>query len=434
MQAMDRPQTIDILCKVVDNYGDIGVVYRLAKALSELDPTLSLRLHVDDLGAFAALCPDVDPAAEIQRVRGWTIVRWNSSWEGLRAPPPRLVLECFACGRPERFEEILFDPADRSTRYIVNIEHLTAEPWASDFHRLPSATRSGLVKKVFFMPGFESDTGGLIIDGAFREALARWNGYRRGTEGRQKRRDDERSSSPEAPLRVSAGDSLARARRELAAKAGLALPPGAEKAFWVPIFSYERAYRRIVGDLAAFGEMAGSAAPLCATKIVGRPILALAAAGRSQSSFMAAWEAAGRPFSAIALPFLPQETWDELLLAADFSIVRGEESLARAALAGRPFLWHAYLQDGGHHQVKVRALLDRMRPYFAAEDFPLLEGLWLAFNDRLEERPEAGGNEPLLPFLRRAQVLETSFSAFARDLVGFGDLAAHLVTFLHELV
>ena len=44
--------TIDILCKVVDNYGDIGLVYRLARALSELEAGPSLRLIVDDLHAF----------------------------------------------------------------------------------------------------------------------------------------------------------------------------------------------------------------------------------------------------------------------------------------------------------------------------------------------------------------------------------------------
>jgi len=409
---MGERATIDILCKVVDNYGDIGVVYRLAKALSDLDPGLSLRLHVDDLAAFAALCPEVDPAAELQRVRGWTVLRWNSDWPGLREEPPRIVLECFACGRPERLEDILFDPANPSTRWVINVEHLTAEPWAIDFHRLPSATRSGLVKKAFFMPGFSPGTGGLVVDRRFREGLERWRALA-GGDGR-------------VLARRAAG------RRELSARAGLELPAGAESAFWVPVFSYERSYRRIVEDLTAFGSTAfgsGDAANGTPT-----PVLALVAAGRSQPCFLDAWEAAGRPFPALALPFLPQESWDEFLLAADFSIVRGEESLARAALAGRPFLWHAYLQESGHHQVKVRALLERMRPLFAAEDFALLERLWLAFNERLQEGLEAGGDEPLLPFLRRAEALAPAFAAFADELLDLGDLAANLVTFIREIV
>ena len=55
MMARERREarvTVDILCKVVDNYGDIGVVYRLAKALSALDPALKIRLSVDNLAAL----------------------------------------------------------------------------------------------------------------------------------------------------------------------------------------------------------------------------------------------------------------------------------------------------------------------------------------------------------------------------------------------
>lgn len=418
--------TIDILCKVVDNYGDIGVVYRLAKALTEVgsalgadpDEGLSLRLHVDDLAAFRALCPEVDPTAEVQHIRGWTVLRWNCPAESRLHPRPRVVLECFACGRPERFEELLFDPTDPEIRTIVNVEHLTAEAWADDFHRLPSATRSGLVKKVFFMPGFTAGTGGLLIDRAFRVARDTWENLREeGNKG--------------IGFQESARAELGNARRELAARLGLALPAGAEAAFWVPVFSYERDYSGIVADLATWADRPRTTA----SKPVGaaRP-LALVAAGRSQTCFMGAWEAAGRPFPALELPFLAQEDWDELLLASDFPIIRGEESLARAALSGRPFLWHAYLQEGGYQLVKVRALLERLHPYFAPDDYATVEELWLAFNDRVEESPRAGGAEPLLPVLERAEALVPGFSAFAADLSGLGDLAANLVTFIRRIV
>ncbi|MDE6349393.1 MAG: elongation factor P maturation arginine rhamnosyltransferase EarP, partial [Treponemataceae bacterium] len=42
-------KNITILCKVVDNFGDIGFVYRLARALTERDGQLRLRLIVSDL-------------------------------------------------------------------------------------------------------------------------------------------------------------------------------------------------------------------------------------------------------------------------------------------------------------------------------------------------------------------------------------------------
>ncbi|HNY21009.1 MAG TPA: elongation factor P maturation arginine rhamnosyltransferase EarP, partial [Treponemataceae bacterium] len=163
--------TVDILCRVVDNLGDIGFVYRLARALSEQPDAPRLRLIVDDLAAFASLCPGVDPDAGFQRVGEWPVARWENPGAGavseFTARRPRVVLECYACGRPDWFEEILFDEADTEPRNIVNLEYLTAEPWARDFHRLPSLTRSPLVRKSVFMPGFESGTGGLLIDRGF---------------------------------------------------------------------------------------------------------------------------------------------------------------------------------------------------------------------------------------------------------------------------
>ena len=52
----------DIFCTVVDNFGDIGVTWRLARQLvAEHD--LAVRLWVDDLGAFVRLCPEADRQA-----------------------------------------------------------------------------------------------------------------------------------------------------------------------------------------------------------------------------------------------------------------------------------------------------------------------------------------------------------------------------------
>lgn len=54
--------TWDVFCSVVDNFGDIGVTWRLARQLvAEHD--LDVRLWVDDLPAFARLCPELDVQA-----------------------------------------------------------------------------------------------------------------------------------------------------------------------------------------------------------------------------------------------------------------------------------------------------------------------------------------------------------------------------------
>lgn len=382
--------TIDILCRVVDNFGDIGVVYRLARALSELENAPALRLIVDDLLAFSRLCPAVDSRPAVQSVGGWTVADWSGAAAGFfRAERPRVVVECFACGRPDWYEELLFDPADPEDRLIVNLEYLTAESWAEDFHRLPSVTRSGRVRKAMFMPGFAAGTGGLIQD---RRFMALRGAY--GDGGRR------------PALRRALLDSL-----------GLSVPPDAEELFWVSVFSYERDYAAVVRDLADFCR--------------DRPLLVFSAAGRSSAPFLGAWEAAGSPFPVVDLPFLAQEAWDELLLASDFSVVRGEESLSRAALGGRPFLWHAYIQEGDHQLLKVRALLDRIRPFAEAADWDALERLSLAFNDRSAAMaPGMFGAA-----LRRAAEdgsFRRAFSAWSSSVVSVGNLAPALLTFIRE--
>ena len=165
---------VTILCRVVDNYGDIGFVYRLSRNLSELAPEIKLRLVVSNLESFAAMAPGLDPHKAVQQYRSWTVLDWNAS-DVCKAEytknPPTLILECFQCSRPEWLDDILFAPGRTQEVQIINIEYLTAEEWADDVHLLKSGTRSALVKKVNFMPGFTEKTGGLVIDSEFASSL-----------------------------------------------------------------------------------------------------------------------------------------------------------------------------------------------------------------------------------------------------------------------
>ena len=59
----------DIFCTVVDNYGDVGVAWRLARQLAG-EHAIAVRLFVDDLHALARLAPEIDAATSEQRARG----------------------------------------------------------------------------------------------------------------------------------------------------------------------------------------------------------------------------------------------------------------------------------------------------------------------------------------------------------------------------
>ena len=65
----------DIFCKVVDNHGDIGVCWRLARQLAAEQP-VRVRLWVDDMQALKTLWP----AAELkdrQSLAGVDVCRWS---------------------------------------------------------------------------------------------------------------------------------------------------------------------------------------------------------------------------------------------------------------------------------------------------------------------------------------------------------------------
>ena len=58
----------DIFCKVIDNHGDLGVCWRLARQLAGLGE--AVRLWVDDASALAWMAPEGCAGACPAR-RGW---------------------------------------------------------------------------------------------------------------------------------------------------------------------------------------------------------------------------------------------------------------------------------------------------------------------------------------------------------------------------
>lgn len=86
---------------MVDNFGDIGVTWRLARQL-EREGHGEVRLWVDDLASFARICPGLNPALDRQWVEGIHIQRWQGPLPA-DAIPARVVIEAFACELPAPF-------------------------------------------------------------------------------------------------------------------------------------------------------------------------------------------------------------------------------------------------------------------------------------------------------------------------------------------
>jgi len=136
MWVSEKWRDITILCKVVDNYGDIGFVYRLARSLSSCSQEICLRIIVSDLVSFQKMAPGLSLSAPEQQYNGWTVYDWNNRDVCARAftqQPPQVILECFQCGRPAWLDDILFDKKRKEIVQVLNVEYLTAEKWADDF-------------------------------------------------------------------------------------------------------------------------------------------------------------------------------------------------------------------------------------------------------------------------------------------------------------
>lgn len=295
--------TWDVFCRVIDNYGDAGVCWRLARELGARGHRV--RLWLDDLGLLDGLAP----GAAQGHFAGVQVLPWSQALEPavLAAQPPAQVwVEAFGCELPLPFiarrrehEAVQGRPA------WINLEYLSAEDFSRRAHGLASPVGTGPAAgwtKWFYYPGFDAATGGLLRE---RDLLCQ-------------QQDFDRSRW----LREHAVDADARR--------------------WVSLFCYEPgALAALLAQLAAVPKHHGL----------------LVTAGRASAAVR---ELAGPvPAPMIRyLPFMTQPDFDRLLWSSDLNFVRGEDSLVRALWAGKPFVWQPYPQDDGVHADKLAAFLD----------------------------------------------------------------------------
>ena len=148
--------TCDIFCRVVDNFGDIGVTWRLARQLSD-EFGVQVCLVVDDLTSFQKLAPAIDLNAVTQNMDGITVLTWHQS---LLLEPAQCVIEAFQCELPAPYINAMVSMTPSPV--WLNLEYLSAESWVGGHHLLPSPQPQTGLNKFFFFPGFRADTGGLV--------------------------------------------------------------------------------------------------------------------------------------------------------------------------------------------------------------------------------------------------------------------------------
>jgi uncharacterized repeat protein (TIGR03837 family) len=287
----------DIFCKVVDNFGDIGICWRLAKQLQSVHG-LQVRLWVDDLTSAKKIIPELNSTLNQQFVDEVVIYKWCDEADFSQAAD--VVIEAFACDLPQTYLAAM----TRQQSTWVNLEYLSAEKWVDDFHGKPSPKPEHKLIRHFYFPGFTEKTGGLIRE---EDVLVR--------------RNDKRGLVDSPALKIS-------------------------------LFCYPFAP---IHDLLNTLQINTNAVCIYVPEGIMLPKVA---EFFGKKTLHAGDKLTLNNLSVVVLPFLSQVDYDALLCDCDLNFVRGEDSWIRAIWAGKPFIWQPYIQDENAHMKKLDAFLD----------------------------------------------------------------------------
>ncbi len=403
--------TCDIFCRVIDNYGDIGVAWRLARQLAD-EYGVEVRLFVDDLASVGKIAPGVaavdvvalekrgllDPSvvpakagtqflqtSDLQTKldpglrRGDKVVRFVeasknkvhkiSQFPAIYAwgtssilAPADLVIEAFACELPPAYLQKM---ATREQKLVwINLEYLSAEPWVAAHHLLPSPHPQLSLTKYFFFPGFAANTGGLIR---------------------------ERALTPAATASAPRQDALR-----------------------LYVFGYDAsAMPEKIGELAATDTVA--------SVTLAEGALATRVADRVSEQGIAKTN---------VVNFVPQTQFDDLLADYNILFVRGEDSFVRAQYAAKPFIWQIYPQADDAHFIKLDAFLQRYCEGMPNACAAAVHELWMAWNGA----PGKDFQALWRAFLQYLPALQQHAVIWRNLLYAQPDLASNLMTFCQKVI
>jgi len=375
---MNSIYSVDIFCEVIDNFGDAGVSWRLARKLTERG--LSVRLWINNLSCLKQLRPLLDENLTEQALDGFRVIAWNDQTE-LNYQPADLVIEAFAC----RLSEAMLDrmAEEKPTPTWINLEYLSAELWAFQSHGLPSLHPRLPLTQYFFFPGFISGSGGLIREDGLIQARAKFD----------------------VEYRLAFLKNL-----------GCEVSP---ETLLVSLFCYEHAP---VNEL--FNAMR-----------LGPPTLCLVPEGvatKNLTHFMGNDLSVGRQvtdgqLTIKIIPFLHPDDYDRLLWSCDVNFVRGEDSLVRAHWAQQPFVWQFYRQAEDAHLIKLAAFLDIHCHDLSEENALAVKAFWQAWNG------EAGSILDWPSFCKALPMLVPHYRHWSAQVASVDELTIQLIRFAGKI-
>ncbi len=316
-----------MFCRVIDNFGDAGIAWRLARSLF-VERHWQVRLIIDDESTLSALVPEVDASLCGQCVKGIDVVRWS---EDFQSPAADIVIELFSCFLPESYEAAINEALKTRPVAVAALDYLTAERYAEESNGLASPHPRYGYPKTFLFPGFSEKTCGVIYEADLRDRQKAFY-----SQNRREKILSDLGCDPAHPMTLYF--------------------------FTYPQMPVEAFAREVAAD--------------------PRPLQILAAPGRATEMLAQALGTLHAPHvRLVRAPMVPQEAFDDVLMSTDACLVRGEDSTLRAQLAGKPLIWTLYPQEDDAQLVKLAAfaaLYTKSLPIQAAE-------AWQSLHERINQ-------------------------------------------------
>ncbi len=407
----------DIFCNVIDNFGDIGVCWRLACNLAARGKRV--RLWVDDVSPLAWMAPSGCANVEVidcknglpndqDYVLGDVLVDTFDCEFAIN------LIAIQAVNTPATVENgTVFEQNQQKSHPVwLNLEYLTAESFAERAHTLPYVHRSGAAQgwtQRYFYPGFNAKTGGLLRE---TDLFERQKGFDRGA---WLNRLLEQNNAAEPSFPRSRESMTAAVDSRLRGNDGN-MEIGNTR--FISLFCYEPAALEALID-----QLASSKTPTCLLVTHGRATAAVKAFLVHKKQLQPAY-LLPEQLSILYIPQLTQTDYDHLLWSCDLNFVRGEDSLVRAIWAAKPFIWQIYPQHDGAHHAKLDAFLAMM-------DAPSsLKTAHIAWNATLAERKI----DPFLPHFPQLdlQIWAQTAENLSKKLRLQSDLASSLIAFAEK--
>lgn len=359
----------DIFCRVIDNYGDAGVCWRLAKQLSA-EYGLSVRLWIDDLSTLACLTPDISTYQTTQTIRpGLTVCHWPTPFPKINSAD--VVIEAFACSLPESY---VYTMAQQPTKPIwINLEYLSTEDWVAGCHKLASPHPALDLTKYFFFPG--PTAGGLLREYDLEKHQRSWTNY---------------------------------------------TYPIVDSVMHVSLFAYHNP--ALISLLSTWAQ--GTQTVYCRAPI---GLVTKQACSFFQKKNLQAGEVIKTgALTFEVLPFTSQIQYDKLLWQSDLNFVRGEDSFVRGQLAGRPIVWQTYPQQEQAHLDKLDAFLKLYSTKLSDQAQVAFKQLHYAWNTKQDCMVE------WLALYHHLDELKQHAQQWRQYLYSQNDLTKNLYNFAHK--